>query len=353
MNLDVRSFEVFDDGTGPALYAGGGFTMAGTTQANFIARWNGTAWSALGAGTDNTVLALEVFDAGAGPALFAGGSFANAGGGQALSIARWSGTAWSAVGGGTSGQVAALLSYDEGGAQSLIAGGAFTSAGSTSASHIAKWNGTTWSALGSGMNGDVFALAAIDDSPCQGPSLIAGGSFTSALDAHDSFIAHWNCDAAACPHAFCFGDGSGTACPCGNNGAPGNGCASSVNANGAHLGATGAASLAADTIVLHGSGMPNSSCLYFQGTTQVNGGLGSVFGDGLRCAGGTINRLGTKVNVAGASHYPAAGDASVSVRGAVTSPGLRTYQTWYRNAAPFCTPSTFNVTNGISMTWSP
>jgi hypothetical protein len=93
--------------------------------------------------------------------------------------------------------------------------------------------------------------------------------------------------------------------------------------------------------------MPNSSCLYFQGTTQ----LSLVFGDGLRCAGGTIVRLGTKINVAGASQYPSGADPSVHVKGAVAAPGTRTYQTWYRNAAPFCTPSTFNLTNGILVTW--
>jgi hypothetical protein len=99
--------------------------------------------------------------------------------------------------------------------------------------------------------------------------------------------------------------------------------------------------------------MPNSSALYFQGTTRQNGGAGSAFGDGLRCAGGTIIRLGTKTNVGGASAYPAGGDPSVSVRGSVTVPGTRTYQVWYRNAATFCTASTFNLSNGVELTWGP
>jgi hypothetical protein len=146
---------------------------------------------------------------------------------------------------------------------------------------------------------------------------------------------------------YCFGDGTGTACPCGNNGTAGNGCASSVNANGANLSTSGAANLANDTLVLQGTGMPNSSCLYFQGTTQIS----NVFGDGLRCAGGSVIRLGTKTNVGGSSQYPTAGNPSVSVKGAVTAPGTRTYQTWYRNAAAFCTPSTFNLTNGVLITW--
>jgi hypothetical protein len=28
------------------------------------------------------------------------------------------------------------------------------------------------------------------------------------------------------------------------------------------------------------------------------------------------------------------------------------YQLWYRNAAAFCTPSTFNLTNGLDVTWT-
>ncbi len=154
------------------------------------------------------------------------------------------------------------------------------------------------------------------------------------------------------PIPFCFGDGSGLACPCGNNGAPGNGCANSVVATGGHLASTGTASIASDTLALHGSGMPDSSALYFQGTTTINSGLGTLFGDGLRCAGGSITRLGTRLNVAGASSYPGAGGASISVRGQVTSPGLRTYQVWYRNAAAYCTAFTFNLTNGLSVIWT-
>jgi hypothetical protein len=151
---------------------------------------------------------------------------------------------------------------------------------------------------------------------------------------------------------FCSGDGSATACPCGNAGAPSNGCASSVNAAGAHLGSTGAPSLAADSLVLRGSGMPNTFCLYIQGTTQQANGAGVTFGDGLRCVGGNILRLGAAGNTNGASQYPSSGDPSVSQRGLVTAPGLRTYQSWYRNAASFCTVAQFNLTNGVAVTWT-
>jgi hypothetical protein len=153
---------------------------------------------------------------------------------------------------------------------------------------------------------------------------------------------------------FCPGDGSGTACPCGNNSmlGAGEGCLTSF-AVGGKLRASGIASLSADTLVLAGSQMPNAPGLYFQGMAQVNGGVGSLFGDGLRCAGGTVVRLTQEVPVSGMSQYPALGDQPVSVQGLVHAPGTRTYQIWFRNNAPFCTPDGWNLTNGVEIDWQP
>jgi len=152
---------------------------------------------------------------------------------------------------------------------------------------------------------------------------------------------------------FCFGDGSGAACPCGNTGAAGQGCASSLG-HGGTLANTGFAIVGADSFVLTGAGMPNSSALYFQGTSPAGGGAGLTFGDGLRCAAGSILRLGTKNNSGGTSSYPVGADLDVSVKGLVPAAGgTRYYQVWYRNAAMFCTSSTFNLSNGLSVTWVP
>jgi hypothetical protein len=155
---------------------------------------------------------------------------------------------------------------------------------------------------------------------------------------------------------FCAGDGSGTACPCGNS-APsgsGRGCLNSTGV-GARLLTSGSARVSADSFTLNASSMPaTGSALFFQGTNQVAGGAGAVFGDGKRCAGGSIHRLGTKTNAGGASSYPEAGDPPVSVRGAIPAlGGTRTYQVWYRNAATYCTVDTFNLTNGVQAVWLP
>ena len=37
----------------------------------------------------------------------------------------------------------------------------------------------------------------------------------------------------------------------------------------------------------------------------------------------------------------------------VGTPGTRTYQVWYRNAAAFCNAETFNLTNGVEVVWVP
>jgi hypothetical protein len=152
---------------------------------------------------------------------------------------------------------------------------------------------------------------------------------------------------------YCFGDGLGTPCPCANHSAPGSqvGCLNSLGLGG-RLRASGVARLATDTLVLHGSQMPNSTALYFQGTMQPNAGFGSHLGDGLRCASAQVVRLATKNNDLGMSNYPEATEPSISVRGQVTAPGsLRNYQVWYRNAAPFCQTATFNTSNGVQVTW--
>jgi len=150
---------------------------------------------------------------------------------------------------------------------------------------------------------------------------------------------------------FCFG--TAAACPCGNAGGAGRGCANSIFAAGALLATSGAADISNDTLSLNGSGMSGNNALFFQGTAQSGGGLGTVFGDGLRCAAGTVIRLGTEpVNAAGTGTYPGAGDPDISVSGVVPAGGAtRYYQVWYRNVAAFCTPNGWNLSNGVAVVW--
>ena len=151
------------------------------------------------------------------------------------------------------------------------------------------------------------------------------------------------------PAAFCRSDPS-SGCPCSNLGTWG--CSNSSNVSGGRLEVLGQASIANDTLVLLGSGMTNGLALYLQGTSLGYG--GRAYGDGRRCVGGALLRIGAKVNAGGASRYPEAGDPSVSLRGGIPGAGTtRYYQTSYRDARSFCTDATVNVTSGISVLWGP
>lgn len=71
MNDAVNALTVFNG----ALIAGGYFTAAGGTSANYIAASDGSTWSPLGSGMNDWVNALTVFDR----TLIAGGRFTVAG----------------------------------------------------------------------------------------------------------------------------------------------------------------------------------------------------------------------------------------------------------------------------------
>lgn len=75
----------FDDGSGPALYVGGAFRMAGGVAMNQIARFDGWGWTDVGGGVTplagaTGVFAMATFNDGAGNALYAAGNFDEAGG---------------------------------------------------------------------------------------------------------------------------------------------------------------------------------------------------------------------------------------------------------------------------------
>src|SRR5437773_7329234 len=82
--------------SGSDLYAGGLFTSAGGSAANYIAKWNGTSWSALGSGVDFVVGGLAV----SGSDLYAGGWFTNVG-----YVVKWNGNSWSTLGSGVNDAV--------------------------------------------------------------------------------------------------------------------------------------------------------------------------------------------------------------------------------------------------------
>ena len=353
----------YDDGSGHALYVGGPFTNVGGISVAGIARWHAGQWSALGSGvTDSTgapaaVYALAVFDDGTGPGLYAGGNFEFAGGSPAAHLARWSGSAWLAVGGGLDATVRSLCVFDDGNGPALYAGGQFTHAGGLAARHLARWDGTGWSALGSGTEIVAAALCVFADGSCAGPALYVGGSSESMLGG--KFLDRWGCE-PQCTSGCCFGDGSSTsqlACPCANTGVAGHGCENSAATGGAQLVANGQAFN--DTLSLTSSGeLASSLSIFLQGNAHIPNGV--VFGDGVRCVAGALKRMYSKSAVGGVASAPTAGDLSIRAQSAnlgdPIAPGTwRWYQVHYRDpSTSFCpTPQggSFNVSNGIEVRW--
>lgn len=157
------------------VYVGGSFTMAGTTAALNVAKWNGTTWSALGAGLTYSVVALTVDSNGN---VFTAGSTA-----PTQRLDRWNGTSWVAIGTGVSSSTIFALAADQAG--NVYAGGSFSTYTGSVGNGIAKWSGTAWSAMGTGLNSPVYALA-FDNAG----TLYAGGGGGSAQGAI-GYVARW------------------------------------------------------------------------------------------------------------------------------------------------------------------
>jgi len=185
MNAPVWGLLATSNGAGGTdLIAGGDFNSAGGVTAYYIARWNGTSWSNLSNGMDQRVRGLINAPGGG---FFATGNFMVAGGQIVNNIAHWNGTAWSPVGTGLGGSGVALAILPGG---DLIVGGGFLSAGGSPASRIARWNGSSWAALGAGVSSDVASLMALPSG-----DLLVGGYFTSAGGASEPYLARYSAGA--------------------------------------------------------------------------------------------------------------------------------------------------------------
>lgn len=150
--------------SGSNIYVGGDFQdVDGIPEADFIAKWNGSAWSALGhngAGNgslNDGVRAIAV----SGVNVYVGGNFTNVSNygttmNDADYLALWEGNNWfhvghNGAGNGSLNSSVAALAID---GTNLYVGGHFTNVNNYgtalgAADYIAKFNGTDWSSLGS------------------------------------------------------------------------------------------------------------------------------------------------------------------------------------------------------------
>ena len=194
-----RFARVFDvEVLGDRLYVAGAFLTAGGVVVNNVACWDelAQAWLPLAGGTDGWVFALEVYDDGTGAKLYAGGDFQTAGGVPAAGLARWDELtqSWSAVG-AFDGPVNALLATSFEGQDRLFIGGDFEVAGPVGARNLVSLTGSTFqplaNAFNNGVDGVVLSLAVFDDGGGGGPALFVGGDFQTAANVPAARVAFW------------------------------------------------------------------------------------------------------------------------------------------------------------------
>jgi len=123
-----------------------------------IAMWDGANWIALGWGVNDwcRALAIDIEDN-----VYAGGDFVYVLKEQPTPnvtvnyIAKWDGANWSALGTGLSGSCFALALDSAG---DLYAGGSFATAGGVTVNNIATWDGLSFGDLDGGISGTQYAL---------------------------------------------------------------------------------------------------------------------------------------------------------------------------------------------------
>jgi hypothetical protein len=145
--------------------------------------------------------------------------------------------------------------------------------------------------------------------------------------------------------AYCFGIG----CPCGNDD-PSAGCLNSSGA-GAWLDVSGSASIGADDLIFDViDGTAGKPALLFSGTMQQNGGAGSALGDGLLCAGGTIQRMTVHIlDSSGASTW----GPGLAATWGWNAGDLLDFQVWFRDPVVGPCAGGFNLSNGYEVSFLP
>lgn len=178
-SVTLRALHVHDG----SLYIGGDFNLCETATFNSVARWNGSAYSALDLGVllnlgpaQGSVWSFATHDDGSGEELYVGGEFNYAGDGAdqitTKNVAAWTGSAWRDLNGGKAGgaseAIEALASYDSGSGSKLYAGG--------NMGGPFVWDGANWHDLPGGLTSiagtfQIFAMELFED------DLLIGGEF--------------------------------------------------------------------------------------------------------------------------------------------------------------------------------
>ena len=169
------------------IYAAGDFFNQKYYQ--FVAIWDGTAWSELGGANTSTFnSSIDCLISDKNNKIYAAGNITNANGKQY--VAKWNGNTWSELGGNNTSTFNGLinaLTIDSVG--NIYVAGNFTNANGKN--YVAVWDGTAWSEIGgtntSTFNSNINSIA-IDYIG----NIYVAGNFKNALNNY--YVAEWNGD---------------------------------------------------------------------------------------------------------------------------------------------------------------
>ncbi len=200
-------------------------------------------------------------------------------------------------------------------------------------------------AVASAMLGDAAALAV------DGEALFAGapGDDEIAGNAGSLYVLQQT----SLPYtSICAGDGSATACPCGNSSdsGSGEGCRHSLGF-GARMVPLGSASIAEDDFRLHLCQLPpRRLSMLIAGLSTVSGGSGAPFGDGLLCVAGGRAIIGlATADSAGEAHY----GPGLALSQGFGAGDQRFFQARFRDPLGSPCGTAFNTTPAVGVTFVP
>ncbi len=225
--------------------------------------------------------------------------------------------------------------------------GESTGAGTLFSRTDSVWTEQQHITAGDAAAGDEFGAALALD----GTTLLIGAerddeSLNNSGSAYEFFLSLGNFA------RFGFGDGSASACPCGNDSHPRleQGCVNSSGWGG-KLSIVGSDSASLDDFrLLAGNLIPGNPALLFHGPNSLNGGAGVVFGNGLRLVGGAVVRAGVFVPDPGgrAAWGPGVGEGLSWLPGSA-----RHFQVWYRDPFHAICGDVFSLTNAVTVIFEP
>jgi hypothetical protein len=120
-----------------------------------------------------------------------------------------------------------------------------------------------------------------------------------------------------------------------------------TSGNTAGLMIAGSTSVSSNDLTLMAGPMPNQWGIFYYGQGMVNGGGGAVFGEGIRCVGGSTYRMPPRLASFNMLVYTMDLTSPPAATGEITPGSSWNFQAWFRD--PQGGPSGFNLSNAVTI----